>query len=195
MSDLTAEQIQQGRGPDRKALAARRRLAHEMRSVRERIASTSGLGHAFDVELLRLFAQQQIGAVPLELVLLGSITAIAAYWIDPAIIVRWVVIVLIGLAMMVATASRLLATPLDTPQKVKSWRWCLVLAQTLMGACWSVVVGDLLTVDLALARLFLLFVVIMVTAVTAMLAETIPIAVICGLLPISMRLVDARDGA
>jgi two-component system cell cycle sensor histidine kinase PleC len=189
MSDLTAEQIQQGRGPDRKALAARRRLAHEMRSVRERIASTSGLGHAFDVELLRQFGQQQISAVPLELILLGSITAIAVYWIEPLMVLRWVIIVLIGLAMMVATARRLLTAPLDTPQKVKSWRWCLVLAQTLMGACWSLVVGDLLAVELSVARLFLLFVVIMVSAVTAMLAETIPIAVIFGLLPISMRLV------
>ncbi|SDR56802.1 two-component system, cell cycle sensor histidine kinase PleC [Rhizobiales bacterium GAS113] len=190
MSDLTAEQIQQGRGPDRKALAARRRLAHEMRSVRERIASTSGLGHAFDVELLRLFAQQQISAVPLEVVLLGSVTAIAAYWIDPAMIARWVVIVLIGLAMMVATARRLLTAGLDTPQKVKSWRWCLILAQTLMGACWSLVVGDLLSINLDLARLFLLFVVIMVTAVTAMLAETVPLAVVFGLLPISLRLLS-----
>ena len=160
-----------------------------MRSVRERIASTSGLGHAFDVELLRQFGQQQISAVPLELILLGSITAIAVYWIEPLMVLRWVIIVLIGLAMMVATARRLLTAPLDTPQKVKSWRWCLVLAQTLMGACWSLVVGDLLAVELSVARLFLLFVVIMVSAVTAMLAETIPIAVIFGLLPISMRLV------
>jgi two-component system cell cycle sensor histidine kinase PleC len=188
MSDLTAEQIQQGRGPDRKALAARRRLANEMRSARERVASNSGFGHAFDIELIRLFAQQQIGAVPLEVVLLASITAIAAFWIAPAVILRWVVIVLIGLAMMVATSRRLLAATLDTPQKVKSWRWSLVLAQTLMGACWSLVVGDLLTIDLDLARLFLLFVVIMVTAVTAMLAETVPIAVICGLAPIAIRL-------
>ena len=195
MSDLTAEQIQQGRGPDRKALAARRRLAHEMRSVRERIASTSGLGHAFDVELLRQFGQQQISAVPLELILLGSITAIAVYWIEPLMVLRWVIIVLIGLAMMVATARRLLTAPLDTPQKVKSWRWCLVLAQTLMGACWSLVVGDLLAVELSVARLFLLFVVIMVSAVTAMLAETIPIAVIFGLLPISIAARDLGGGA
>jgi two-component system cell cycle sensor histidine kinase PleC len=188
MSDLTAEQIQQGRGPDRKTLAARRRLANELRSARARIASTSGLGHAFDVELIHLFAQQQIGAVPLEAVLLASIAAIAAFWIDPTVIIRWVIIVLIGLAMMVATARRLLTASLDTPQKVKSWRWCLILAQTLMGACWSVVVGDLLALNIDLARLFLLFVVIMVTAVTAMLAETVPIAVVCGLLPIAVRL-------
>jgi two-component system cell cycle sensor histidine kinase PleC len=188
MSDLTAEQIQQGRGPDRQTLAARRRLANEMRSARARIASTSGLGHAFDVELIRLFAQQQLGALPIEAVLLASVAAIAAFWIEPAIIIRWVVIVLIGLAMMVATARRLLATPLDTPQKVKSWRWCFILAQTLIGACWSLVVGDLLAIDLDIARLFLLFVVIMVTAVTAMLAETIPIAVVCGFLPITIRL-------
>ena len=188
MSDLTAEQIQQGRGPDRKALAARRRLASEMRSVRERVASTSGLGHAYDVELLRLFAQQQIGAVPLEIVLLASITAIAAFWIDATVIIRWLVIVLLGLAMMVAASRRLLTTTLDTPQKVKSWRWSLVLAQTLIGACWSLVVGDLLAIDLDLARLFVLFVVIMVTAVTAMLAETVPLAVIGGLAPIAIRL-------
>src|SRR6516164_11058583 len=123
MSDLTAEQIQQGRGPDRKVLAARRRLAHEMRSVRERIASTSGLGHAFDVELLRQFAQQQVSALPLEIVLLGSVTAIAAYWLEPSVVIRWVVIVLIGLAMMVATSKRLLASALDTPQKVSRRRW------------------------------------------------------------------------
>jgi two-component system cell cycle sensor histidine kinase PleC len=90
--------------------------------------------------------------------------------------------------MMVATARRLLATSLDTPQKVKSWRWCFILAQTLIGACWSLVIGDLLAIDLDIARLFLLFVVVMVTAVTAMLAETIPIAVVCGLLPITIRL-------
>ena len=188
MSDLTAEQIQQGRGLDRKTLAARRRLAHEMRSVRERIASTSGLGHAFDVELLRQFAHAQISAVPLEMILLGSITAIAAYWIELTTVLRWVILVLVGLAMMVATGRRVLATPLDTPQQVKSWRWCLVLAQALVGACWSIVVGDLLTIDLSLSRLFLLFVVIMVSAVTAMLAETVPIAVVFGLLPISLRL-------
>ena len=188
MSDLTAEQIQQGRGLDRKALAARRRLAHEMRSVRERIASTSGLGHAFDVELLRQFAQAQISAVPLEMILLGSITAIAVYWIEPATVLRWVIIVLIGLAMMVATGRRLLATPLDTAQKVKNWRWCFVLAQTLLGACWSLIVGDLLAIDFGLSRLFLLFVVIMVSAVTAMLAETVPLAVVFGLVPVSIRL-------
>ena len=188
MSDLTAEQIQQGRGPDRKAIAARRRLAHEMRSVRERIASTSGLGHAFDVELLRQFAQQQVSALPLEIVLLSSVTAIAAYWLEPSVVIRWVVVVLIGLAMMVATSKRLLASALDTPQKVSRWRWSLILAQTLIGSCWSLVVGDLLEINLELARLFLLFVVIMVSAVTAMLAETVPLAVIFGLLPISLRL-------
>ncbi|MBV8183300.1 MAG: sensor histidine kinase, partial [Hyphomicrobiales bacterium] len=114
MSDLTAEQIQHGRGLDRTALAARRRLAHEMRSVRERIASTSGLGHAFDVELLRQFAQAQISAVPLEMVLLGSITAIAIYWVEPTTVLRWVITVLVGLAVMVATGRRLLGTSLET---------------------------------------------------------------------------------
>ncbi len=188
MSDLTADQIQQGRGLDRKALAARRRLAHEMRSVRERIASASGLGHAFDVELLRQFAQAQISAVPLEMVLLGSITAIAVYWVEPIIVLRWVIVVLVGLAMMVASGRRLLGTPLDTAQKVKNWRWCLILAQTLLGACWSLIVGDLLSIDFGLARLFLLFVVIMVSAVTAMLAETVPLAVVFGLVPVSIRL-------
>ncbi|MBV9738716.1 MAG: HAMP domain-containing histidine kinase [Hyphomicrobiales bacterium] len=188
MSDLTAEQIQHGRGLDRTALAARRRLAHEMRSVRERIASTSGLGHAFDVELLRQFAQAQISAVPLEMVLLGSITAIAIYWVEPTTVLRWVITVLVGLAVMVATGRRLLGTSLETAQKVKNWRWCLVLAQTLLGACWSLIVGDLLSIDFGLARLFLLFVVIMVSAVTAMLAETVPLAVVFGLVPISIRL-------
>jgi two-component system, cell cycle sensor histidine kinase PleC len=189
MSDLTAELIQQGRGPDRKALSTRRRLAHELRAMRERIVSASGLGHAFDIELLRLFARQQVDAVPLELVLLCSVVAIAAYWIETAIVVGWLVLVLMGLAMMVAAARRVLAATLDTPQEVKSWRLRMVLAQTLVGGCWSLVVANLLSIDIDVARLFLLFAAIMVTAVTAMVAETIPAAVVCGFLPVSAQLV------
>jgi two-component system cell cycle sensor histidine kinase PleC len=188
MSDLTAELIQQGRGPDRRALAARRRLAHEMRSIRERIVSSTGLGHSFDVELIRLFARQQTGAVLLEIGLLVAVAGIAAYWIDPKLIVRWAVIVMLGLALMVATARRLLSSPLDRPQDIGRWRLRLIIAQTLVGACWSLVVGDLIAIDLQVARLLLLFVVVMVAAVTAMLAETVPLAVICGILPISAQL-------
>jgi two-component system cell cycle sensor histidine kinase PleC len=194
MSDLTAELIQQGRGPDRKALSARRRLAYELRSMRERIASASGLGHAFDIELLRLFAQQQMDAVPLELVLLLSVVGIAAYWIDPAKIAGWLVFVLMGLAMMVATARRALAATLDTPQMVNSWRLRMVLAQTLVGACWSLIVADLLSIEIDVARLFVLFVAIIVTALTATVAETIPAAVVCGLLPVSAQILGLGLG-
>ena len=56
MSEVTAEMIERGRGPDVAVLARRRKTASKVREVRERLTS-SGTGHrAFDIELLRIYA-------------------------------------------------------------------------------------------------------------------------------------------
>ena len=71
MADLTVEMVQRGRGPSSQEVAKRRGIAREMRSVRERLTSTSGLERAFDYELLRLYAQYRVGAgIPLLLLAL-----------------------------------------------------------------------------------------------------------------------------
>ena len=48
MPELTAEQVQRGRGPDPSVLARRKLINREVRSAREKLTSSTGLQRAFD---------------------------------------------------------------------------------------------------------------------------------------------------
>jgi len=73
MAEVTAEQVQRGRGPDPAAVARRKLLTREVKTVRERLTSSTGLERAFDNELLRSFAQyRRMFLKPLKFLKLGS---------------------------------------------------------------------------------------------------------------------------
>jgi two-component system cell cycle sensor histidine kinase PleC len=188
MSEVTAEMIQRGRGPDPGTRADRRRLSKEVQAVRERLTSSTGLELAFDTELVRLFAQQQIGGIVPQVMLLLCVAAIASAWLQVPNVVVWLAVVPFALLLMVGLCRRCLNADLDA-NSIKKWRNRLVILQTILGVAWAIVILDLIKIDHATARLFALFVMVIVTAVTAMLAAPIPAAVYCGFMPTSIALV------
>ncbi|MEJ1935705.1 hypothetical protein WDZ92_36395, partial [Nostoc sp. NIES-2111] len=88
MTELTPEIIQRGRGADPEAVAQRRRATRELRALREKLTSTTGLERAFDHELLRLFAETHRNASTL-LLLAIAIGAASSIWLDLARVMIW----------------------------------------------------------------------------------------------------------
>ena len=78
MPELTAEQVQRGRGPDPTALARRKLINREVRSAREKLTSSTGLQRAFDYELVRVFTQYRLNGSAGTLLLAFLVAAAAA---------------------------------------------------------------------------------------------------------------------
>ena len=66
--------MQRGRGPDPTAVARRKLVTREVKSVRERLTSSTGLERAFDNELLRVFAEYRMNGSVGTLILALAVT-------------------------------------------------------------------------------------------------------------------------
>ncbi|MDJ1159796.1 HAMP domain-containing sensor histidine kinase [Chelatococcus sp. SYSU_G07232] len=189
MTELTAEMIQRGRGgADPAEIARRRRLAQDVRAARERLTSSTGLQRAFDYELVRLFSQYRLGAFVPQIVLAAAIAAMACAFIAAQAAALWFLAVTGALAAMVMLSRRFLTQAAEDVD-VAVWRRRFVLGEMLQGSAWALIVTVLLATDQPAARIFVLFVLLMVAAVTAMLSATIPIAVYAGLVPVAVALI------
>jgi two-component system cell cycle sensor histidine kinase PleC len=188
MTELTAEMIQRGPGVDPELARRKRASIQQLRSVRERLTSSSGLRRAFDHELLRMFARQRSSAALTMVLLAGALAVVASGWTTPAPAFVW-------LSMMCAamTASLMLGRRfLELPEKdveIPLWRRRFILAELLQGLCWAVFVGLLFTAPQASAKIFLFFTVLVVSAATAMVSTTIVTAVYAGLAPMGVMLI------
>ncbi len=188
MTELTAEMIQRGRGPDPADVARRRKLAQDMRSAREKLTSSTGLQRAFDYELIRLFARYRQGAAIALFALALATAAMACIWVKPQDVMLWLSIVCSAMAAMAILCRRLLVQPPEAV-KVNVWRHRLIAAEIVQGTAWALIVMVLLATQEPSARIFVLFVLLMVAAFSAMLSATIPAAVYAALFPVTLALI------
>ena len=170
--------------PAEKAAAARRRDATKrVRWARDQLTSTSGTP-AFDYELLRQFAQNRLSA---SLVIL-------AFDRDRRPPVGAVDRPVLGrrldarrrrhpLDHHVASAGKFSA---ETPTEADTgrWRMRLVVLDLCFGVAWMSNVIAVVRVDEG-ASTFMLFVMLLVVAVSSMLASSLPIAVFAATVPVT----------
>jgi two-component system, cell cycle sensor histidine kinase PleC len=163
----------------------RRKVAQNMRSTRERLTSSVGLERSFEAEFLRLFAQYRVGAAIPLLVLAAAVGGAANVWVPIEAVSLALGIIVFAMVVMIALARGLLRQ--DETEKLSLTRWhrIFIIGEALQASAWALLVQGLLTSELDGARSFVLFVVLMVSAVTAMLSATLPAAVYAGLLPLS----------
>jgi two-component system cell cycle sensor histidine kinase PleC len=187
MGEVTAERLRR-EGAAAQAAARRRRMAQGMRSAREKLTSTSGLERAFEYELVRIFAKNRIGA-SLPLFGLGMIvTGAAALWVPVRDAASWFALVLSSLCIMLMLARRFLREGSDAvPLAV--WRRRFVIGELIQGTSWAFSLQPLMNVQAASADTFILFVVLMMAAVTAMISATLPLAVYAGVAPLTAVMV------
>ncbi len=184
MPELTAEQVQRGRGPDPSALARRKLISREVRSARERLTSSTGLDRAFDYELVRLFAQYRLNGTAGTLVLALLVAAAACAWVPLYKASAWFGFVAIASGLMLVLCRRFLAEP-SAQARIGFWRKTMPLAEMLHGVAWALLPALFAGVAAPGAHFFLTTTLLIVSALTVMLAATMPIAVYAGLVPIT----------
>src|SRR5215213_2345492 len=184
MGELTAQMIQRGRGAPSGDVAHRRKIVQDVRAAREKLTSSIGLERAFDYELVRLFAQYRVGAsIPL-FALLAAMACAATLWTPLRDSVVGFLAVLSAMLVSLALSQRFLRQDSDAVS-LRAWRGRFVLAEALQSACWVLAVQALVQVEAPGIQSFILFIVVIVAAITAMLSATVPAAVYAGFAALS----------
>lgn len=187
MPEVTAEQVQRGRGPDPSVLARRKQVTREVKSVRERLTSSTGLVRAFDYELLRVFAQYRMHGSAGSLILAICAAMAACLWVPVYQVSLWLGIVMLASLAMVVLCRRFLALQAGEV-RIRFWYRLLPLLEAIHGLSWALLLALFAYVDAPGAKVFVMTTLLIVSALTVMLAATIPVAVYAGLTPLAIGL-------
>ncbi len=184
MSEVTAEMIERGRIGERGPAAGRRRVAMEVREAREKLTS-SGTGYrAFDVELLKLYAERRKASVPGSAMLNVALACVALRWAAPPLVMMWLSVSISGLVMAYALAERFLGRVTPTVN-VKRWSRLFTAIEAALGAVWALIVISANGLHDPQVATFLLIALLLVAAMNATVTATIPAAVYATLGPMT----------
>ncbi len=164
--------------------ARRRATIQHVREARDRLTSATGTRPAFDYELLRQFAQNRLSGSLVIIILVGSIGMLSGLWTGAFRAGVWTAGVLFIHLLILLACRRFLTTAPDTAD-IKRWRARFVLLDLLFGLSWIFnLVQPLGRHDDA--GTFSLFVMLLVVAVSSMLASNLPAAVVATTAPIAV---------
>ena len=166
------------------AAKQRRAAARRVREARDRLTSTSGTGAAFDYELLRQFAENRISASIVVLLLIVTIGFLTSLWSGAVVAAIWVTAVLIVHVTMVAKCRQFLNEPATTLD-LQRWRCRFILLDLFYGLAWTFLLIQPIGSN-AGSDTFMLFVMLLVIAVSSMLASGVPIAVFAATVPVTI---------
>jgi two-component system, cell cycle sensor histidine kinase PleC len=170
------------------AETARRRVtAQRVREARDRLTSTTGTRPAFDYELLRQFAQNRISAPFAVMLLIATVGFLSGLWTDPFRAALWTVIVLL-IHSAIAQQCRLFLNEPPASINTRAWRIRFLLLDLLFGIGWMFNVAMVVN-GRADAGTFVLFIMLLVVAVSSMLASTLPMAVFATTVPVTAAVV------
>jgi two-component system cell cycle sensor histidine kinase PleC len=178
-----------GEHPDLTALPpetspVKRRLAAQyVREARDRLTSSSGTRPAFDYELLRQYAQNRLSASLVMLLLVATIGFLSSLWTGAVTAGAWTASVLVIHAVMVSTCRRFLDQPVSE-STARQWRLRFIVLDLFYGLAWMFILIHPVGVDES-SSTFMLFVMLLVVAVSSMLASSLPIAVFAATFPVT----------
>ena len=161
----------------------RRLAAQYVREARDRLTSTSGTRPAFDYELLRQYAQNRISASLVILLLVATVGFASSVWTGAVAASAWTVAMLFIHAILVTKCRKFLEKPMGEIA-VRSWRLRFITLDLFYGLGWMFVVIHPIGVGES-ASTFMLFVMLLVVAVSSMLASSLPTAVFAATFPVT----------
>jgi two-component system, cell cycle sensor histidine kinase PleC len=178
-----------GEQPDLSALPSgsspvRRRLAGQhVREARDRLTSSSGTRRAFDYELLRQYAQNRLSASLVILLLVATIGFLSSLWTSAFTAAVWTTSVLSIHAIVVTKCRQFLDQP-ETLISPRAWRLRFIILDLIYGLGWMFILIHPVGVD-ETSGTFMLFVMLLVVAVSSMLASSLPIAAFAATFPVT----------
>jgi two-component system, cell cycle sensor histidine kinase PleC len=172
-----------GAAADKASLDRRRAAAKRVREARDRLTSTSGTRPAFDYELLRQFAQNRLSASLVILLLVATVGFLSSLWTGAVTAGTWTAAVLMIHAIIITKCRQFLAEP-PSSINIRAWRLRFIMLDLFFGLAWMFILIHRVGVDEE-ASTFMLFVMLLVVAVSSMLASSVPIAVFASTVPVS----------
>jgi two-component system, cell cycle sensor histidine kinase PleC len=194
MSEVTAEMIENGRVRDPASATRRRKMTVKMRQAREKLTTSGDRASAYAPDFLRLFAQGHRSATPFMCLLILAIGVTALLWVPPMMVLGWTALTSMAIALLYGFSIAFLDM---NPEEANAaeWRLKFIVVESFAGVAWALIVVLLLQSHDPNARTFVLMVLLLVAAMTAMLASPIPYAVAGGLTPVTIAIVYALGPA
>jgi two-component system cell cycle sensor histidine kinase PleC len=168
---------------DKPLISGRRAAAIRVREARDRLTSTSGTRPQFDHELLRQYAYTRISASTVVLLLVLATGILATFWTRPLPAAIWTCNVLAIHAIILRMCKRFLDEP-ASPAGTRKWRTRFVVLDLFYGLAWTFILINPIGSDTASSG-FMLFVMLLVVAVSSMLASNLPIAAFAATVPVT----------
>jgi two-component system, cell cycle sensor histidine kinase PleC len=178
-----------GEQPDLTALPpetspVKRRLAAQyVREARDRLTSSSGTRATFDYELMRQYAQNRISASLVILLLVATVGFMSSIWSGALTAGSWTAAVLIIHAVIITKCRQFLERPISEIS-ARAWRLRFVALDLFYGLAWMFILVHPVGVDES-SSTFMLFVMLLVVAVSSMLASSLPTAVFAATFPVT----------
>ena len=180
-----------GEQPDLSALppetspVKRRLAAQHVRDARDRLTSTSGTRPHFDYELLRQYAQNRLSASLVILLLVATIGFLSSLWTGAVAAGAWTASVLVIHAVIITKCRQFLAQPMSaSSSSSKAWRLRFIMLDLFYGLAWMFILIHPVGTDES-SSTFMLFVMLLVVAVSSMLASSLPIAAFAATFPVT----------
>jgi two-component system cell cycle sensor histidine kinase PleC len=169
------------------APSSKRRLAtRHVREARDRLTSTSGTRPVFDYELLRQFAQNRLSGSLVILLLIVTIGLLSSLWTGALISGVWTGGALIIHLVIVRMCRLFLDEPPGTTN-LNSWRLRFIMLDLFFGVAWTFILIHPQGTDEQFGT-FMLFVMLLVVAISSMLASSLPVAVLALTLPVTIAI-------
>jgi two-component system, cell cycle sensor histidine kinase PleC len=165
---------------------SRRAATLRVREARDRLTSTSGTRPAFDHELLRQYAQTRLSASLVVILLVVATGMLSSLWIPTMGAAIWTFGILSIHAIVIHYCGKFLALP-STPALTKKWRLRFVVLDLLYGLAWTLILIHPSGID-AVSNTLMLFVMLLVVAVSSMLAAGLPIAAFAATVPVTVAI-------
>ena len=167
--------------------AKRRLAAQHVREARDRLTSTSGTRPVFDYELLRQFAQNRLSASPVILVLVVTVGLLSSLWTSGPTSGVWTAGALLIHLVIIRECRKFLDETPSTAANLRSWRMRFIMLDLFFGMAWTFILIHPIGVD-EQSGTFMLFVMLLVVAISSMLASSLPVAVFALTLPVTMAI-------
>ncbi|MBN8967416.1 MAG: HAMP domain-containing histidine kinase [Rhizobiales bacterium] len=162
---------------------SRRAATQRVREARDRLTSTSGTRPAFDHELLRQYAETRLSASLVVVLLVVATGVMSSFWIPPLTAGIWTSSILAIHAMVVRFCKRFLAIQ-PAPGVTRTWRGRFVVLDLIYGLAWTVILLHPSSAD-AVSNTLMVFIMLLVVAVSSMLAASLPIAAFAATVPVT----------
>ncbi len=161
----------------------RRLASQQVREARDRLTSTSGTRPAFDHELLRLYAQNRLSASLIILLLAGTVGFLSSLWTGAITAGAWTASVLVIHWVMISKCRQFLASN-TAAFEMRAWRLRFVMLDLFWGLAWMFILIHPVGTD-ENSNTFMLFVMLLVVAVSSMLASNLPMAMFAATVPVT----------